>query len=98
MSNPIINNLGQQPNAMSLLLNMVNGGKSNEMILNMAMNMLQKQNPAAYEQVKQLMSSGANPEQLINNQLKNYSPEQIQQVKQMALNMGVPREVVNKIG
>lgn len=100
MSNPIINNLKQtqQPNAMSLLLNMMNGGKSNQMLMNMAMGMLQKQNPQAFQQVQQLMNSGANPEELVKQELKNRSPEEIQQIKKMASSYGVPKEVIDKLG
>ena len=100
MSNPIINNLKQtqQPNAMSLLLNMMNGGKSNQMLMNMAMGMLQKQNPQAFQQVQQLMNSGVNPEELVKQELKNHSPEEIQKIKKMASSYGVPKEVIDKLG
>lgn len=100
MGNPIINNLKQpqQPNAMSLLLNMMSGGKSNQMLMNMALGMLQKQNPQAFQQVQQLMNSGANPEQLLRQELKRHSPEEINQLKNMASSYGVPKEVIDKLG
>lgn len=100
MANPILNGLmgGQNSNPMSLIMNMMNGGNSNKMLMDMAMGMLQKQNPQAFQQVQQLMQSGRNPEELINEQLKQYKPEQVQELKKMATTYGVPKDILDKLG
>lgn len=100
MNNPVVNNIQQTSaaNPMQLILNMMGGGQSTNMLMNMAMGMLQKQNPQAFQQVQQLINANANPLQLINQELSNYSPEQTQQFKNMALSYGVPRNIVNQLG
>lgn len=101
MSNPVVGNLirnNTELNPMTLIMNMMNGGKSNQMLLNMAMGMLQKQNPQAFQQVQQLMNSGANPEQVLRQELSRHSPEQIAQLKNLATTYGVPKEVLDKLG
>ena len=43
----------------------------NNMMMNMLMNKLQSQNPQAYAQINQWMSSGQNPQQIINQMLQS---------------------------
>lgn len=105
MSNPLFNAMTQlasnniQPNnAFSLLSNMLNGGKSDAMIVNMAMGMLQNQNPEMAQRIKQAMNSGQNPEVLIRNEISKMNPQQVAQVKQMLAQSGAPREILNQLG
>jgi ribosomal protein S16 len=58
----------------------------NNMMMNMLMNKLQQQNPQAYAQINQWMSSGANPQQIINQMLQNnqITQQQLNQAQSMA--------------
>lgn len=61
----------------------------NNMMMNMLMNKLQHQNPQAYAQINQWMSSGANPQQIINQMIQSgqVSQEQLNQAQSMANQM-----------
>ena len=60
----------------------------NNMMMNMLMSRLQQQNPQAYAQINQWMSSGQNPQQIINQMLQNgqISQQQLEQAKQTVNN------------
>jgi hypothetical protein len=59
------------------------------MVMNMLMNKLQFQNPQAYAQINQWMSSGQNPQQIINQMLQNgeITNDQLQKAQSMANQM-----------
>lgn len=57
----------------------------NNIMMNMMMSNLQKQNPTAYNQIQQWMNSGQNPQQIIQNMLQ--SGEITQQQLNNAQNM-----------
>jgi membrane peptidoglycan carboxypeptidase len=61
----------------------------NNMMMNMLMGKLQQQNPQAYAQINQWMSSGQNPQQIINQMLQNgqISQQQLSQAQNMANQM-----------
>lgn len=50
----------------------------NNMMINMLMNNLQKQNPAAHSQLIQWMNSGQNPQQIINQMIQSGTVNQKQ--------------------
>jgi ribosomal protein S16 len=58
----------------------------NNTMMNMLLNKLQNQNPQAYTQIQQWMSSGANPQQIINQMLQSgqITQAQLNQVQNMA--------------
>jgi phage shock protein A len=55
-------------------------------LMNILLSRLQQQNPQAYAQINQWMSSGANPQQIINQMLANnqITPQQLQQAQATA--------------
>ena len=55
-------------------------------LMNILLSRLQQQNPQAYTQINQWMSSGANPQQIINQMLANnqITPQQLQQAQATA--------------
>lgn len=61
----------------------------NNMLINMMMGKLQQQNPQAYAQINQWMSSGADPQSIINHLLQSgtISESQLAQAKNMANQM-----------
>lgn len=61
----------------------------NNMIVNMLMNKLQSQNPQGYSQINQWMSSGQNPQQIINSMLQSgqITQQQLNQAQNMANQM-----------
>lgn len=61
----------------------------NNMMMNMLMNKLQQQNPQAYSQIQQWMSSGQNPQQIINQMLQSgqITQQQLNQAQGMANQM-----------
>jgi hypothetical protein len=69
----------------------------NNPMINMAMNMLKNRNPQGYSQLNQMMQSGANPQQILQQMIGKVSPEQMQNVMQMGKQFGVPDDVLNKI-
>lgn len=88
----------QSANPFSLLAGMVNGGRSDAMLVSMAIGMLQKQNPQAAQQVQQMMSSGQSPEVAIKNATSKMNPQELAAVKQMLAQNGAPRDVLNQLG
>jgi ribosomal protein S16 len=58
-------------------------------MMNMLLSRLQSQNPQAYAQINQWMSSGANPQQIINQMLQSgqITQAQLNQVQNMASQM-----------
>ncbi len=105
MNNSLFNAMTQmasnsiQPNQpLSLLAGMLNGGKSDNMILNMALGVIQNQNPQMAQQIRQALSSGQNPEALIENVVKGLNPQQVASVKQMLTQSGAPKNIIDKLG
>jgi hypothetical protein len=56
-------------------------------VLNMMMNRLRSLNPQGYQTVNNLMQSGGNPKQLLQQLVGNADSNQIQQVLQQGKNM-----------
>lgn len=73
--NPLMNMIGNN----NPLMSMLSGGGNPQQIL---MNMLKQNNPQAFQQIEQMMNSGMNPEQAM--QQMGISQEQIAQVKNQA--------------
>lgn len=63
--------------------------RPNNMMMNMLMNRLQNQNPQAYAQINQWMSSGQNPQQIVNQMLQSgqITQQQLNQAQSMANQM-----------
>lgn len=59
------------------------------MMMNMLMGNLQRQNPQAYAQINQWMNSGQNPQQIINQMLQSgqITQQQLSQAQGMAQQM-----------
>lgn len=59
------------------------------MMMNMLMGNLQRQNPQAYAQINQWMSSGQNPQQIIGQMLQSgqITQQQLSQAQNMAQQM-----------
>lgn len=55
----------------------------------MAMSMLQKRNPQGYQMLQQMMQSGKNPQDILNQLTANMDPQQIAQIKQIASQFGI---------
>ena len=64
--------------------------------MNMLMNKLRQQNPQAANQINQWMSSGANPQQIINQMIQSgqVSQEQLNQAQSMANQMQNTKKVI----
>ena len=82
MANPLFNLMN--PNMENIVNGFLNGNPQT-----MLMNALKSKNPQAYEQLTQLMQSGADPNQVLNQMVNNLTPEQKQQAKQMAQQFGI---------
>lgn len=104
MNNPLFNAMTQMAmptksnNPLSLLTGMLNGGRSDNMVLNMAVGMLQKQNPQLAQQVQQAMQSGKNPTVLVDDVISRLNPQQMASVKQMLAESGAPKQLLDKFG
>lgn len=55
------------------------------------MNMLQIRNPQAFNQINQLIQSGANPQTMLNNIIGQLSPQQKQQFDNVVNQFGLKR-------
>lgn len=55
----------------------------------MAMNMLKQQNPQGYDMLQQMMASGQNPNDILNQMSSQMSPQQLGQLKQLAAQFGI---------
>lgn len=69
--------MAKSNNPMSMISNIIGSGNPQQM----AMNMLKQQNPQMFSQITQLMQSGANPQEVMNQM--GISEQQINQIKQM---------------
>lgn len=82
MANPLFDMMN--PNPMSLMQGIMNGNPQQ-----MLMNMLRQQNPQGYQQLQQMMQSGANPNQLLQQMMSQMTPQQKAQLQQMANQFGI---------
>lgn len=82
MANPLLNMM--KPNLNNLMQGLA-GTNPQQMLLSM----LQSKNPQGYQQVMQLMNSGKDPQEILNQMTSQMTPEQINQVKTMASQFGI---------
>lgn len=61
------------------------------------MNQLQTRNPQGFQQVNQMMNSGANPQNILKQMMGGSNPQHMQIVMQQAKEMGVPDNVLSQI-
>ena len=68
-----------------------------QMLMNMLMSRLQAQNPQQANQLKQMMSNGSNPQDILKQIMTNSNSSQVEQILNMGKQMGVPDDVLNQI-
>ena len=68
-----------------------------QMLMNMLMSRLQAQNPQQANQLKQMMSSGSNPQDILKQIMTNSNSSQVENVLNMGKQIGVPDDILNKI-
>lgn len=61
------------------------------------MSRLQAQNPQQANQLKQMMSNGSNPQDILKQIMTNSNSSQVEQILNMGKQMGVPDDVLNQI-
>ena len=61
------------------------------------MSRLQAQNPQQANQLKQMMSSGSNPQDILKQIMTNSNSSQVENVLNMGKQIGVPDDILNKI-
>lgn len=74
------------------LFDMMNKNSSNIFTGNpqqILMNMLKQQNPQGYNQLQQMMNSGENPQQILEQLTNNMSQQQMQQLRAYASQFGI---------
>ena len=67
------------------------------MLMNMLMSRLQAQNPQQANQLKQMMSNGSNPQDILKQIMTNSNSSQVENVLNMGKQIGVPDDILNKI-
>ena len=82
MSNPLFDMMNGNP--MKIIGQMANTNPQQ-----LLMNMLKQQNPKGYEQLQQMMNSGQDPRQILNQLTSNMTPQQMQQLKAYASQFGI---------
>lgn len=82
MSNPLFDMMNGNP--MKIIGQMANTNPQQ-----LLMNMLKQQNPNGYEQLQQMMNSGQDPRQILNQLTSNMTPQQMQQLKAYASQFGI---------
>lgn len=82
MSNPLFDMMNGNP--MKII-----GQIANTNPQQLLMNMLKQQNPKGYEQLQQMMNSGQDPRQILNQLTSNMTPQQMQQLKAYASQFGI---------
>ena len=82
MSNPLFGMRNRNP--MKIIGQMANTNPQQ-----LLMNMLKQQNPKGYEQLQQMMNSGQDPRQILNQLTSNMTPQQTQQLKAYASQFGI---------
>lgn len=61
------------------------------------MSRLQAQNPQQANQLKQMMSNGSNPQDILKQIMTNSNSSQVENVLNMGKQIGVPDDILNKI-
>ena len=84
MSNPLFD-IMQGKNPLQMFNNIMLNANPQDMMLKT----LQQQNPNAYNQLQNLMNSGADPQVVLNQMLLQLTPQQKQQLEQLAKQFGV---------
>ena len=82
MSNPLFDMMNGNPAQ-------IISGLANANPQQLALNMLRSQNPQAYQQFQQLMQSGQDPQQILNQMTSQMTPQQMQQLKAFASQFGI---------
>lgn len=82
MSNPLFDMMNGNP--IQIIGQMVNTNPQQ-----LLMNMLKQQNPKGYNQLQQMMNSGQDPRQILNQLTSNMTPQQMQQLKAYASQFGI---------
>lgn len=82
MSNPLFDMMNGNP--MQIIGQMANTNPQT-----LLMNMLRQQNPKGYDQLQQMMNSGQDPQQILNQLTSNMTPQQMQQLKAYASQFGI---------
>ena len=68
-----------------------------QMLMNMLMSKLQMQNPQQANQLKQMMNSGGNPQDILKQMIGNSNASQMEQILNIGKQMGVPDNVLNQV-
>ena len=82
MSNPLFDMMNGNP--MQIIGQMANTNPQQ-----LLMNMLKQQNPKGYDQLRQMMNSGQDPRQILNQLTSNMTSQQMQQLKAYASQFGI---------
>lgn len=61
------------------------------------MNQLQSKNPQGFQIVNQMMNSGGNPKQLLQQLISKSNPQQLQGIMQQAKQFGVPDNILSQL-
>lgn len=69
----------------------------NNPMLQMLMSQLQSKNPNGYSLLNQMMNSGGNPQQLLQQLVGKSSPQQLQGIMQQAKQFGVPDDILSQL-
>ena len=68
-----------------------------EMLIKMLLGKLRAQNPKQANQLRQMMSSNANPQDILKQMMGGTDTSQMEQVLNMGKQIGVPNEVLSQI-
>ena len=66
-------------------------------IMSMLMNQLQAKNPQGFQVINQMMNSGGNPKEILQQMMGNTNPEQMQNIIQQAKQFGVPDNILSQL-
>ena len=67
------------------------------MIMQMLMSKLQKQNPQGFNLVNQAMQSNSNPQAMLQQMMSNATPQQKESLIKQAKSYGVPDNILSQI-
>lgn len=92
MSNAIVNN-AMKNNPFMNLINMARNGSNPQALINT----ISQSNPQVGNQLQQLMSSGQDPRQILNNMMANRSPLEIENFKNALSGIGFPKDKLDEM-
>ena len=67
------------------------------MLINMLLGKLQAQNPQQANQIRQMMSSNTNPQDILKQMMGSMDTSQMEQVLNVGKQMGVPNDVLSQV-